>query len=364
MRALVTGGCGFIGGHIVDKLLAKGYAVTVLDCLEEPTHHNGKPNYLPEKVRFIRGNVLEHEKLIDALDAVDVVFHQAATGGFTNNISKYYTWNTLATAALWEVIVQKKIKLRKVIVASSVAVYGEGKYQCSSCGIVSPLPRSVQQLENNDWEVHCLTCDKILTPLPTDELKPVHPLMHYSQSKYDQERISLIMGEKTNIPVVALRYFLTYGPRQSPTNPYTGVCSLFATALLNNKKPIIYEDGSQTRDFVSVEDVADANLFVMEQDAANNKVFNVGTGIPTPIHDVATFIAHELGKDGLFEKKQLEKKQAYRVGDVRHITADIQSLTTLGFTPRISLREGLQKYMQWFKKNVSREKNCIAHSCI
>lgn len=350
MRALVTGGCGFIGGHIVDKLLAKGHDVTVLDCLEAPTHSNGNPNYLPKNVRFIQGNILEKEKLLQALEGIDVIFHQAATGGFTDNISKYYEWNTLATARLWEAIQEKRVPLKKFIVASSVAVYGEGKYNCETCGIVFPSPREKKQLEKREWEVQCPTCKKNMTSLPTDEAKPVDPLLNYSQSKYDQERISLIMGKKTNIPVVALRYFLVYGPRQSPTNPYTGICSIFATAFLQNKNPVIFEDGLQTRDFVSVEDVAAANLFVLEKEEANNKVFNVGTGTPTTIKHVVETIAKELGKEPLYEFGE-----KWRLGDVRHIFADISSIKSLGFIPTVSFEQGSKKYIEWFRNK--NEKN-------
>ncbi len=350
MRALVTGGCGFIGGHIVDKLLARGYEVTVLDCLEAPTHAERKPNYLPKNVRFIQGNILEKEKLLQALESVDVIFHEAATGGFTENVSKYYEWNTLATARLWEAIQEKRIPLKKFIVASSVAVYGEGKYSCEICGIVFPPPRQKEQLEKREWELSCPHCKKIVLPLQTDEAKPVDPLLHYSQSKYDQERISLIMGKKTNIPVVALRYFLTYGTRQSPTNPYTGICSIFATAFLQHKKPLIFEDGLQTRDFVSVEDVAAANLFVLEKDEANNKVFNVGTGTSTSIKQVADTIAKELGKKPLYEVGE-----KWRLGDVRHIFADISSLKALGFVPKVSFEQGIKKYLEWLRNN--KEKN-------
>jgi len=350
MRVLVTGGCGFIGGHIVDKLLAKEYEVTVLDCLEQPTHQNNKPNYLAKNINFIQGNVLEADKLKQALKDVEVVFHQAATGGFTDNVAKYYEYNTLATAKFWELIVKENIKLRKFIVASSVAVYGEGKYNCQQCGVVTPCSRTKEKLERQEWELRCPACQKILYPMLTDEAKPVNPILHYSQSKYDQERITMIMGKQTKIPVVALRYFLTYGPRQSPTNPYTGVCSLFATKLLKNKKPVIYEDGLQTRDFVFVEDVADANILVMESDNADNYVFNVGTGKTTAIKHVAETIAKSLGKP-----LEFEIGQKYREGDVRHIVANINELQSIGFAPKFSLEQGLKLYLEWLQNHNGKE---------
>lgn len=346
MRALVTGGAGFIGGHIVDKLISKGYDVTVLDCLEEPTHKNMQPNYLNDKVRFVKGNVLDSNKLLEAIEGVDVIFHEAATGGFTSNISKYYEWNSLATAKLWEVIVNKKINLKKFIVASSVAVYGEGKYSCKNCGIVYPNTRSVEQLNNHCWEVLCPICKDKVSSLPTDETKPVQPLLHYSQSKYDQERITLIMGKSSGIPVVALRYFLTYGQRQSFTNPYTGICSIFSKQIMNNAAPTIFEDGLQTRDFINVEDIADANMLVLENEKANNQVFNVGTGVPTTIQDVAKTLSSLLAK-----KSELEISSKFRIGDVRHIYADISSLNSLGFAPKVSLKQGLKKYVDWLSSS-------------
>ncbi len=346
MRALVTGGAGFIGGHIVDKLISKGYDVTVLDCLEEPTHKNMQPNYLNEKARFIKGNVLDSDKLLEAIKGVDVIFHEAATGGFTPNVSKYYEWNSLATAKLWELIIDKKINLKKFIVASSVAVYGEGKYSCKNCKIVYPVPRQAEQLNNHLWEVLCPVCKTAVFALPTDETKPVQPLLHYSQSKYDQERITMIMGKSSGIPVVALRYFLTYGPRQSSTNPYTGICSIFSKQIANNAAPTIFEDGLQTRDFVYVEDVADANIIALENEKANNKIFNVGTGVPTTIQDVAKTLSSSLGKNS-----ELKICGKFRIGDVRHIYADIASLSSLGFAPKVNLKQGLKKYVDWLSSS-------------
>lgn len=343
MRVLVTGGAGFIGGHIVDKLLAKGYEVTVLDCLEEPTHYNKSPNYLAKNVLFIEGNILETEKLKEALRGVSVIFHEAATGGFTNNVSKYYEWNTLATAKLWECIEKEKIKLKKFIVASSVAVYGEGKYACKKCGVVFPSPREQVQLEKKKWNLCCPKCEGYVIAQATDEKKPVHPLLHYSQSKYDQERISLIAGKRLTIPVVALRYFLTYGPRQSATNQYTGVCSLFLRQILEGKSPLIYEDGLQTRDFVYVDDIAEANMFVLENEGANNKVLNVGSGKPTAIKYIAENIAKELGKE-----IAITASNQFRLGDVRDIFADITAIQALGFKPKVTVEEGIRKYVRWF----------------
>lgn len=342
MKALVTGGAGFIGGHIVDQLLVKGYEVTILDCLEKPTHEKGKPAYIPPAVNFIEGNILDKQKLKEALEGVSIIFHEAATGGFTDNISKYYEWNTLATAKLWEYIERNRIVLKKFIVASSVAVYGEGKYNCRKCGVKYPLQRTKEQLVKQAWELYCDTCGGILQTLPTDETKPLNPLLHYSQSKYDQEKISLIMGKRTGIPVVALRYFLTYGPRQSPTNPYTGVCSIFTNALYKNEIPKIYEDGQQTRDFVYVEDVAAANLFVLEHDEANNMIFNIGTGKPTTIMTLAQILAEKLGK-----KAPILASGTFRQGDVRHIYAETKRLESLGFVAKIDLTVGLKKYLQW-----------------
>src|SRR3989338_6004890 len=223
MKALVTGGAGFIGSHIVDLLLEQGYEVRVFDNLEFPTHAQGLPSYLSRNVEFMQGDMRDKDAITKAIRNVDVVLHQAATGGFTPNFSSYIACNSLGTAQMLEIIINDRLPVKKIVLASSIAVYGEGKYRCAEHGIIFPSLRSVEQMEQGAWEVKCIHCGAPLEPLLVDEEKPVNPATAYSVSKYDQERLVSIFGRYTGIPTVALRYFITYGPRQSVHNPYTGV---------------------------------------------------------------------------------------------------------------------------------------------
>ena len=342
MRALVTGGAGFIGSHIVDLLLERGYAVRVFDNLELPTHTAGLPAYLAREAEFVLGDMRDREALGKALRDVDVVLHQAATGGFTPHLANYMACNSLGTAQLLEVIRDDKLPVQKIVVASSIAVYGEGKYRCAEHGECSPPLRTIAQLERRAWEVECPRCGAPLTALLTDEETPVEPTTAYGISKYDQERLVLNFGRQTGLPVVALRYFVTYGPRQSVHNPYTGVCSIFSTRIMNRLPIIIYEDGQQTRDFVFVRDIARANLFVLEDPRADGNVFNVGTGEQTSILQLAALLQECLGQAG-----DLEFPNRFRPGEVRHMAADVSRLAKLGFRAEVPLRAGLQHYVEW-----------------
>jgi dTDP-L-rhamnose 4-epimerase len=342
LRALVTGGAGFIGSHIVDLLLERGYDVRVFDSLELPTHAAGKPSYLAPEAEFVLGDMRSREQVRGALEGVDVIIHQAATGGFTPRIADYIAANSLGTAQMLEVVRDERLPVRKILVASSIAVYGEGKYTCAEHGAQSPGLRQAAQLERQEWEVKCRDCGAPLTPSPTDERTPVEPGTAYGVSKYDQERLVLTFGEQTGIPSVALRYFVTYGPRQSVHNPYTGVCSIFSSRIMNDLPIVIYEDGHQTRDFVFVKDIARANLFVLEDERANSRVFNVGTGKPTSIRDLANALQDCLGK-----RQRIDYPASFRNGEVRHIVADVSELKQLGFEAECSLAEGLQSYVEW-----------------
>lgn len=343
-KVLVTGGAGFIGGHIADRLVKEGHEVRIFDNLELPTHMDGLPEHLPKEAEFIKGDMRNKKELLDALKGVNVIFHQAAAGGFTPEISKYFDSNSLGTANLMELIIKNKIPIEKIIVASSVAVYGEGKYRCKEHGIVFPEIRKIGQLSQGMWEIRCPICKNQLTPSSIDEGKPVNPAIPYSISKYDQERICLTLGEKFGIPTVALRYFVTYGPRQSLFNPYTGVCSIFSMQILNNKRPVVYEDGLQTRDFIYVEDIARANLLVMNRDEANYQVFNVGSGKGTSILSLAKLLIKEYGKE---MEPKLDGE--FRIGDVRHIVADTSKIKKLGFEPKTDLKSGIRNYIDWIQ---------------
>jgi dTDP-L-rhamnose 4-epimerase len=343
LKALVTGGAGLIGSHIVDLLLQKGHTVRILDNLSKPTHLKGLPDWIPGEAEFILGDVRVREDLDRALEGVDWVFHQAAYGGFTDAISYYFTNNSLPTAELYELIRDRHPSVKKVITASSQAVYGEGKYICKIHGPCYPEPRSVAQLQIRDWELKCPECRAPMEGIPIDEVH-VNPRLPYAMSKYWNEMMALNLGRMYQIPTVALRYSLTYGPRQSLFNPYTGICSIFSTRILAGKSPVVYEDGCQTRDFVFVEDVARANVMVAETESANGQAFNVGTGVATSVLD---FVAN-LGTVYKREAKPILREE-FRPGDFRHLVADNSRLKALGWTPQISLSEGLQRYADWIQ---------------
>ncbi len=341
MKVLVTGGAGFIGSHTTDLLLERGHKVKILDSLSPPTHQ-GLPDYLPRDAEFIKGDVRCADDLRRALKDTEAVFHLAAVGGYGLKSSEYIEVNTLATARMLEIIGEEFPGVEKIIVASSVAVYGEGKYRCREHGQFYPEPRGLEQLARGHWEMKCSQCGGEAEPLPASEEGKVSPTSLYSLSKYDQERLVLNFGREHKIPAVALRYFLTYGPRQSLFNPYTGVTSIFATRILNGLAPVVYEDGRQKRDFIFVEDVAEASLCVMESDALDGQAVNIGSGRATSILDLALALAQALGK-----KVTPELRGEYRPFDVRHIFADTTRLQALGFRAKTSLEQGLRKFLNW-----------------
>jgi dTDP-L-rhamnose 4-epimerase len=312
MKALVTGGAGLIGSHIVDLLIQKGHQVRILDNLAKPTHLKGKPDWVNPLAEFMVGDVRKRAHLDRALEDIDWVFHQAADGGFTNAISHYFTNNALPTAMLYELI-RDKHPVKKVVTASSQAVYGEGKYVCEQHGPQYPTPRPIEQLQRRHWEQECPLCGAPMQGIPIDE-SHINPVLPYAMSKYMSEILALNLGKLYQIPSVALRYSLTYGPRQSIFNPYTGICSIFSTRILSGKPPLIYEDGQQTRDFIFVEDVARANLLVAQSEAADFQVYNVGTGLATKVVDFAALLAKVYGRE---IKPELRAGSAGWVGNRR-----------------------------------------------
>lgn len=342
MKALVTGGAGLIGSHIVDLLLEKGHSVKILDNLELPTHAKGRPDYIPKEAEFICGDMRNESDLRKALKDAEVIFHNAATGGFRPDITRYFDSNTLGTARMLELIEKEKMPVHKIVVASSVAIYGEGKYTCGKHGAVYPDVRAMEQLQRRQWEHECPECGQPLKPALTDEAKKISPQKPYSISKYDQEQMVLNFGRENKIPAVALRYFVTYGPRQSLFNPYTGVISIFSTRILNDLRPVIYEDGLQTRDFVFVKDIARANLFAAEKKEADYQALNVGTGRSISIMDLVKTLIGKYGK-----KVSADIPGKFRPGEVRHIVADTARISALGFKPAYTLEQGLKEYMCW-----------------
>jgi dTDP-L-rhamnose 4-epimerase len=343
-KALVTGGAGLIGSHLVDLLVEKGYDVTVLDNLEPQTHPQGKPAWLNPNARFIQGDVRNESDLDRALQGVRFVFHQAAFGGFTEEISKYIEVNVSGTARLFERIATGKFPVEKVVVASSQAVYGEGAYECAKEGEVFPPLRAFDQLAKRRWEPSCPRCEGALRPSLTSEEKPREGNTPYALSKEFEERLALGRGRELRIPVAALRYGVTYGPRQSVFNPYTGVVSIFSTRILNDLPPVGYEDGLQTRDFIFVEDVARANLFVLENPSADFQVFNVGTGKATSVAELARILS------SIYRRSiEPEIPGEFRRGDVRHILLNPKKLNQLGFSAAIPLKEGLARFAEWIE---------------
>ncbi len=343
MKALVTGGAGMIGSHIVDLLIEKGHQARILDNLAKPTHLKGLPGWIHPQAEFIEGDVRSREDLDHALEGVDWVFHQAADGGFTSAISHYFTNNSLPTAVLFELI-RDKHPVKKVVTASSQAVYGEGKYACPKHGPDYPNPRPVEQLMAGDWEMHCPVCGEAMAGVPIDEQR-VNPLTPYALSKYMNEILALNLGKLYGIPTVALRYSLTYGPRQSLFNPYTGITSIFSTRILSGNPPVIYEDGNQTRDFIFVEDVARANLLAAESEKADYQAFNVGTGVATTVQKFVGLLNETYGR-----AVSPILRGEFRPGDFRHLVADSSKLQSLGWEAVVPLSDGLRRYAKWISR--------------
>jgi len=342
MKVLVTGGAGFIGSHTVDLLLEGGHEVRILDSLTSPVHpERRKPAYVPNEVDFRIGDVRNGSDMQRALEGIDVVFHLAAYQDCLTDFSKFAFVNDGGTALLHEVIVNEHLPVQKVILGSSQAVYGEGKYECPVHGIQYPLPRPLEQLEKGQWEVECPICQQLMQPLPTDESR-VSPHNQYAVSKYCQELYALTLGKRYDIPTVALRYSITQGPRQSFHNAYSGILRSFTIRLLNNLPPVIYEDGRQLRDYVYVGDVAQANLLAMESEAVDYQVFNVGGDKSTTVLQYARILSKLTGKD-----IEPEIPGEFRLGDGRHVISDISKLKNLGLEPKTPVERIAQEYIAW-----------------
>ena len=343
-RALVTGGAGLIGSHLSDLLLRAGYRVRILDNLEPQTHRNGKPPWIPAEAEFLNADVRDPDALRVALEDVDVVFHQAAYGGYMPEIAKYVHVNSFATAQMLEIIRDENLAVRKVIVASSQAVYREGAATCPEHGFVFPEARPAEQLVAGDYAVRCPVCGAPTTPTETPEEAPTGGETVYAITKADQERLVLTWGRQTGVPTVALRYSCTYGPRQSIFNPYTGVIAIFATRLLNGQPPILYEDGEQTRDFCYVGDVARANLLAATTDELDGLPVNVGSGRATSISEVARVVAEAL--DVPIEPVV---RGEVRPGEMRHLISGISRARSIGYEPQVGLANGIQRYLEWIE---------------
>lgn len=349
MNILVTGGAGFIGSHLVDGLIDRGHRVRVLDALVEQVHGGVGPQYLNPEADFVEGDICDADVVNRALEGVDVVYHKAAEVGVGQSmyeITRYVRANDLGTAVLLEAIVQRRPQIKKLVVASSMSIYGEGAYACDDCGAIQPKLRPLSQLLDRDWELNCPQCGAKAKPVSTSEDKTLFPSSVYAISKQDQEQFCLVVGRAYDIPVVALRYFNVYGPRQALSNPYTGVCAIFSGRLLNDQRPAIFEDGQQTRDFVHVSDIVQANLLALETDRADYQALNIGTGFPISISEIALMLASGLNKD---IKPEVTGK--YREGDIRHCVADIsRARELLGYEPKVTLADGIPELLEWVRQ--------------
>jgi dTDP-L-rhamnose 4-epimerase len=351
-RALVTGGAGLIGSHLVDLLQAQDWSVRVLDNLEPQTHRDGKPPWLQAAIQngaeFMEGDIRDREVVESALDGIDVVFHQAAYGGYMPEIAKYVAVNSLGTAQLLEIIREKNLGVQKIVVASSQVVYPEGAGECPQHGLVFPALRPVEQLRRGDFSVRCPACQSPTKSVPTPEFAPLGGETVYAITKVDQEKLVLAWGRQVGIPTVALRYSCTFGPRQSIFNPYTGVIAIFCTRLLNSLQPVIYEDGEQTRDFSFVEDIARANFLAATSDQLDGKAVNVGSGRAITIKRVA-----ELISDALQIRLAPIVNREFRPGEMRHLISDTTVIRNAGYAPAVNLEEGIERYLEWIRQQGS-----------
>lgn len=349
-RILISGGAGFIGSNLTIKLVKKGYVVTILDNLSEQIHGKKVESVLYKSVKsisnFIKGDVRNKADWKKAINNQDVIIHLAAETGTGQSMyekEKYTEVNIEGTKNLIDILKQTNHQIQKVIVASSRAIYGEGKYSCNQHGVSFPDERKETDLLAGRFNPICRQCDRELSLLPTDEQARINPLSHYGDTKYQQEELIMKMGDNLKIPTVALRYQNVYGPGQSLSNPYTGILSIFSTRMLNGNNVDIYEDGKESRDFVFINDVVDATLLALENKNANHQSFNVGSGVGTTVKEVAKML-----KAKYKSNVDLVVSGKFRIGDIRHNIADLtKSKQLLGFEPNVDFATGISKFVEW-----------------
>lgn len=350
---LVTGGAGFIGSHLVDRLVEAGYRVRVLDSLDPQVHGSATPeetaigsHIRSGDVEFLQGDLVDPNLVARAVRDVDGVVHLAAAVGVGQSMYRvvdYVRTNTLGGATLLQAIIERDSPLDRLVVASSMSVYGEGLYACVEHGDQVPLARDQAQLERGMWEMLCPVCTTPMAPLPTPETKRLEPSSVYAITKRDHEELFLSIGQAYGVPTIALRFFNVYGPRQSLSNPYTGVAAIFASRLINDRPPLIFEDGHQSRDFVHVYDVARALMLSLQaDDGAAGGVFNVGTGRCLSLRVMTDALRSRLGGP------EPETVGKYRRGDIRHCFADtVEAGSRLGFEAQIAFEEGVEDLAEW-----------------
>lgn len=352
-KVLVTGGAGFIGSFIVDALVAGGHEVVIFDNLDRQVHGGKAPAYLNKKAKFVLGDVQDLESIRGVLksEKPEVVYHEAAAVGVGQSmyqIRRYVSVNDMGAANLLQALLESNAPIRKLVVASSMSIYGEGRYSCKSCGPVDPPLRETRQLEEKKWEMKCPSCGSQAVPAPTDEEKPLRPTSVYAVTKRTQEELFLSYGRAYGVPTVAFRYFNVYGPRQALSNPYTGVVAIFSARIKNDKPPVVFEDGLQTRDFVSVHDIASANLLALEK---GDGVYNIGTGRPISILEIANTLVKLYGK-----KLKAEIRNQFRKGDIRHCFADVSRIKKeLGWAPKTKFDDGMRELIGWAANEEARD---------
>jgi dTDP-L-rhamnose 4-epimerase len=345
---LITGGAGFIGSHLVDALVARGVAVRVLDSLEPQVHGPGatRARHLPAGVEFVHASVCDAAAVDRALAGIAGVVHLAAQVGVGQSmyaIVPYVDDNVRGTAVLLDRLVNGGHRVQRLVVASSMSIYGEGRYRCPTCGPVAPAPRPLAQLQARDWEVRCPVCGATTTPAPCDEAKPIAPTSVYAVTKRDQEELCLCVGRAYGIGTVALRLFNVYGPRQALSNPYTGVGAIFSSRLLNGQRPLVFEDGRQSRDFIHVSDIVAALCLALERHDVADVALNVGTGRVTSVAALAETIARAMRVT-----LSPEIVGRFREGDIRHCVADVSRIhRLLGFRAHMALEKGVEDLVAW-----------------
>lgn len=347
-RVLITGGAGFIGSRLSLALKARGYQITVMDNLSTQIHGDSSPllKSIEGHVCFIRGDVRSRDDWMAALDGQDAVIHLAAetgTGQSMYEIERYIDVNIRGTSLLLDILAKSKHSVRKLIVASSRAVYGEGKYNCDKCGVIYPTARLTENMERKDFNVKCPSCFKDADLLPTDEESKLHPGSIYGISKLTQEQMIITAGKSLGIPSVAFRYQNVYGPGQSLSNPYTGILSIFSTRIKNGNPVLIFEDGKESRDFVFIDDVVDATVLGLEKPEADYEVFNVGSGVRTNVITVAQQLINAYKSN-----VSLQLTGNFRLGDIRDNFADLSKIQAkLGFVPKVDFSNGIRQFSDW-----------------
>jgi dTDP-L-rhamnose 4-epimerase len=358
-NVLVTGGAGFIGSHLVDALVEQGNRVRVLDALF-PQVHQARPSYLNPEAEYVFRDLRDRAALKVALEGVETVFHLAAAVGVGQSmyqIEHYVDSNSRATAFLLQHITERRRQVRKIVVASSMSIYGEGSYRCPSCGPVYPSLRTNEQLAMGQWEVTCPRCSAPTSPTPTPEDKPLEPTSIYAITKRDQEEMALVIGRAFGIPTVALRFFNVHGTRQALSNPYTGVCAIFQSRIQNGQPPIVFEDGKQTRDFISVHDIVRGLILAASTDRADYRAVNLGTGKATSILELSQLLGRLHG--GVIAPRVTGQ---FRAGDIRHCVADIsRARDLLGFRPLVSLETGVAEFVAWSRTQSAIDRVDIAY---